>query len=60
MRILARCLLVVLVASVVAKADAPAWWPQESAVRRAYRLRGFRLARRLERGDWSILWLRRR
>ncbi len=33
---------------------------QESAVRRAYRLRGFRLARRLERGDWSILWLRRR
>ena len=34
--------------------------PQEPAVRRAYRLRGFRLARRLERGDWSILWLRRR
>jgi ribosomal protein L11 methyltransferase len=33
---------------------------QEAAVRRAYRLRGFRLARRLERGDWSILWLRRR
>lgn len=33
---------------------------QEVAVRRAYRLRGFRLARRLERGDWSILWLRRR
>ena len=33
---------------------------QEPAVRRAYRLRGFRLARRLERGDWSILWLRRR
>ena len=33
---------------------------QETAVRRAYRLRGFRLARRLERGDWSILWLRRR
>lgn len=33
---------------------------QEAAVRRAYRLRGFRLARRLARGDWSILWLRRR
>ena len=33
---------------------------QEPAVRRAYRLRGFRLARRLVRGDWSILWLRRR
>ena len=33
---------------------------QEAAVRRAYRLRGFRLARRLERGEWSILWLRRR
>ena len=33
---------------------------QEAEVRRAYRLRGFRLARRLERGDWSILWLRRR
>lgn len=33
---------------------------QEAAVRREYRLRGFRLARRLERGDWSILWLRRR
>lgn len=33
---------------------------QEGAVRRAYRLRGFRLARRLVRGDWSILWLRRR
>lgn len=33
---------------------------QEDAVRRAYRLRGFRLARRLVRGDWSILWLRRR
>lgn len=33
---------------------------QEEAVRRAYRLRGFRLARRMERGDWSILWLRRR
>lgn len=33
---------------------------QEAMVRRAYRLRGFRLARRLVRGDWSILWLRRR
>ncbi len=33
---------------------------QEAAVRRAFRLRGFRLARRLERGDWAILWLRRR
>nr|AIA15537.1 Ribosomal protein L11 methyltransferase (PrmA) [uncultured bacterium] len=33
---------------------------QEAAVRRAYRLRGFRLARRMQRGDWSILWLRRR
>jgi len=33
---------------------------QEAQVRRAYRLRGFRLARRMVRGDWSILWLRRR
>lgn len=33
---------------------------QEGMVRRAYRRAGFRLARRLERGDWSILWLRRR
>lgn len=33
---------------------------QEAAVRRAFRLRGFGLARRLVRGDWSILWLRRR
>lgn len=33
---------------------------QEAEVRRAYRLRGFRLARRMVRGDWSILWLRRR
>ncbi|WP_375291494.1 50S ribosomal protein L11 methyltransferase [Qipengyuania sp.] len=33
---------------------------QEAGVRRAYRRAGFRLARRLERGDWSILWLRRR
>ena len=33
---------------------------QEAAVRRAYRLCGFRLAQRLVRGDWSILWLRKR
>lgn len=33
---------------------------QEAAVRRAYRRAGFRLARRLVKGDWSILWLRKR
>lgn len=33
---------------------------QESAVRRAYRRAGFRLTGRLERGDWAILWFRRR
>lgn len=33
---------------------------QEAEVRRAYRRAGFRLARRLHRGDWSILWLRAR
>ena len=33
---------------------------QEPAVRRAYRQAGFRLARRLVSGDWSILWLRKR
>ncbi|KEO91631.1 ribonucleotide-diphosphate reductase subunit beta [Erythrobacter longus] len=33
---------------------------QESAVRRAYRRMGFRLVARLERGDWAILWFRRR
>ncbi|GMM94199.1 50S ribosomal protein L11 methyltransferase [Qipengyuania sp. MTN3-11] len=33
---------------------------QEPAVRRAYRRAGFRLARRHVRGDWSILWLRKR
>ena len=33
---------------------------QEVAVRRAGLRAGFRLAARLERGDWSILWLRRR
>jgi ribosomal protein L11 methyltransferase len=33
---------------------------QERAVRQAMFRAGFRLAQRLERGDWSILWLRRR
>ena len=33
---------------------------QEPAVRRACRTAGFRLARRMTNGDWSILWLRRR
>lgn len=33
---------------------------QEAAVRRAYARHGLRLARRLHRGDWSILWLRKR
>ena len=33
---------------------------QEAAVRRAATRHGFRLARRIVRGDWSILWLRRR
>jgi len=33
---------------------------QEAAVARAMRLAGFRLAARLERGDWAILWMRRR
>jgi ribosomal protein L11 methyltransferase len=33
---------------------------QERAVRAAYRRAGFRLAARLVKGDWSILWLRRR
>lgn len=33
---------------------------QKAAVRRAGLRAGFRLATRLERGDWSILWLRRR
>ncbi len=33
---------------------------QEAAVRRAYRRAGFRQAARLERGDWAIVWLRRR
>lgn len=33
---------------------------QETAVRAAYARAGFRLARRMTRGDWAILWLRRR
>ena len=33
---------------------------QESAVRRAYRRAGFRLVARLQRGDWAILWFKRR
>lgn len=33
---------------------------QEAAVRAAYRMAGLRLAARMVRGDWSILWLRRR
>jgi len=33
---------------------------QEAAVRRAYRLAGFRQAGRIQRGDWAILWFRRR
>lgn len=33
---------------------------QEAAVRRAMGLAGFRMAARFERGDWAILWLRRR
>lgn len=33
---------------------------QELAVRRAYNKAGFRVSTRLIRGDWSILWLRKR
>ena len=33
---------------------------QEAKVRRAYRRAGCRLAARIQRGDWAILWLRRR
>lgn len=33
---------------------------QETAVRAAYRRAGCRLAARMTRGDWTILWLRRR
>jgi len=33
---------------------------QEADVRRAYRLAGLRMAARIQRGDWAILWLRKR
>jgi ribosomal protein L11 methyltransferase len=33
---------------------------QEAAVKRAMHSAGFRMAARLQRGDWAILWLRRR
>lgn len=33
---------------------------QEPKVRRAYRKAGFRIAKKLVNGDWSILWLRKR
>ncbi len=33
---------------------------QEAAVRRAYRRAGFRLVSSIQRGDWAILWLKRR
>ncbi|MBU7578851.1 MAG: 50S ribosomal protein L11 methyltransferase [Porphyrobacter sp.] len=33
---------------------------QEAAVKRAMTQAGFRMAARLQRGDWAILWLRRR
>lgn len=33
---------------------------QEAAVKRAMTRAGFRMAARLQRGDWAILWLRRR
>ncbi|ABC63528.1 50S ribosomal protein L11 methyltransferase [Erythrobacter litoralis] len=33
---------------------------QEARVRAAYRRAGFRLAKRLVNGDWSILWMRKR
>ena len=33
---------------------------QEAAVKRAMHRAGFRMAARLQRGDWAILWLRRR
>ena len=33
---------------------------QEAAVKRAMRLAGFGAVARLQRGDWAILWLRRR
>ncbi|MDE2564119.1 MAG: 50S ribosomal protein L11 methyltransferase [Sphingomonadales bacterium] len=34
--------------------------PQEHKVRAAYARAGLRLAARIQRGDWSILWLRKR
>ncbi|MEL7190062.1 MAG: 50S ribosomal protein L11 methyltransferase [Pseudomonadota bacterium] len=33
---------------------------QENEVRRAYRRAGFRPTARVQRGDWTILWMRRR
>lgn len=33
---------------------------QEEKVRRAYRRAGFRLVERMQRGDWAVLWLKRR
>jgi len=33
---------------------------QEAAVKRAMTRAGFRMAARLQRGDWAIMWLRRR
>ena len=33
---------------------------EEAAVKRAMQRAGFRMAARLQRGDWAILWLRRR
>lgn len=33
---------------------------QEAAVKRAMQRAGFRMATRIQRGDWAILWLRRR
>lgn len=33
---------------------------QESLVRAAYRRAGFRLAARMTRGDWAVLWMRKR
>ncbi|MEP3420895.1 MAG: 50S ribosomal protein L11 methyltransferase [Erythrobacter sp.] len=33
---------------------------QEADVRRAYKRAGFRMAGHIQRGDWAILWLRRR
>ena len=33
---------------------------QEAAVKRAYRRSGFAVNGRIQRGDWAILWFRRR